>query len=325
MRNPPVSLFLLVCLSLVVVSCALTTLGQATPADEFGRHQPVERAVSGASYFYQPKLASRNTASAVIEQNQDSQTASQLDEEALRLYHRREREAFVQAVEKWRQAAALWQKLGDRQAEGRALRRMGAALYVLSEYRVALAAYTQAAQAFHDAGDRVEEGRCLFDLAVTHGTLVELSQAEKYHFQAVQIWREINEPELPLRSAYNVGRAYRVAGDWQKARDMFNQLLAAARAYPHPIQSKYYEQQALSELGYTAVGAGQPQPALDYFAQALPGIQADLEHPYDTPFVLDQMARAWLQLGNANKAHDHCHRLCSMPADWVSDVLKRWR
>ncbi len=246
--------------------------------------------------------------SAALAQSQDRQIALRLGEEALVLYHQQEKDAFRQAIEKWRQMAALWHTLGDRQQEGQALSRMGRALYVLSEYRAALATYSEAAQAFHDAGDRVEEGRCLFDMAATHGTLGELSQAEKYHFQAVQLWREINEPELPLLSGFNIGRAYRFTGDWQKARDMFNQLLATARAYPHPPQSKYYEQQALSELGYTEVGAGQPRLALYYFAQALPWIQADLEHPYDTPFVLNQMARAWLQLGNTTKAHDLCQQ-----------------
>ncbi len=307
MRNPQSSLFLLVCLSLVVVLCALTTLGQAAVSDEFRLHQPIERAVDGASSLYQFKPTAKPT-TFIIQLNQNRSFEAQLNEDAVRLFYRRERESFAEAVEKWQQAAAIARARGDRQQEGQALRWMGRALYVLSEYRAALAAFSQAAQAFHDARDRVEEGRCLFDLAVTHGTLVELSQAEKYHFQAVQIWREINEPELPLRSAYNVGRAYRLTGDWQKARDMFNQLLALARAYPQPIQSKYYEQQALSELGYTAVGAGHPQPALDYFAQALPGIQADLDHPYDTPFVLNQIAQAWLKLGNANKAHDHCQK-----------------
>jgi hypothetical protein len=135
MRTPRVSLFLLVCLCLVVVSCALTTLGQATVSDEFRRNQPVGRAVYGAAYPYQLKPALNNAASAAIQQNQDSQTASQLDEDALRLFHRSEKEAITEAVEKWRQAAALWQKLGDRQREGQMLNRTGRALYVLSEYR----------------------------------------------------------------------------------------------------------------------------------------------------------------------------------------------
>ncbi len=311
MRNSPVSLFLLVCLSLVFVLCALTSPGQAALSDEFRRHQPDVRAMNGASLLYQLPYQLKLNAyppTFVIQLPQNRPLAAQLDEDAVRLFYRREHESFAEAVEKWRQAAAIARARGDRQQEGQALRWMGRALYVLSEYRAALVAYTQAAQAFHDAGQRTEEGRCLFDLANTHGTLMEFSQAEKYHFQAVQIWREINEPELPLRSAYNVGRAYRLTGDWPKARNMFQQMLVAARAYPQPVQRQYYEQQALSELGYTEVGAGQPRQALDYFAQALPGIQANLEHPVDTPFVLDQMARAWLQLGNANKAHDHCQQ-----------------
>jgi CHAT domain-containing protein/tetratricopeptide (TPR) repeat protein len=254
---------------------------------------------------YQLILTEKQTATS---KDRESFALQILNWKVITLFHQREKSAFQQVAVIGQEAGTRWLALGELQQAGRMLRRRGQSLYVLGEYRTALPAFSQAVQLFHDAGDRTAEGRCLFDISAAYGTLAELSLAEEYHFRAVQLWREIKEPELPLISSYNVGRAYRVTGDWHKAREMFRQLLITARAHPHPEQSKYYEQQALSELGYTEVGARQPKQALLYLEQALPRLQADLEHPYDVPFVLNQMAQAWLQLGNTVKALDTCQQ-----------------
>lgn len=232
-------------------------------------------------------------------------TALWLVQEGADLYDRHERVALLQALEKWRQAAAVWSTLADHYNAGRMHEQLGLGWRVLGENRRAEEDYQQAIRLFHEAGLRGAEARCLNSLATMFASVGSYARATQFYNQAFQLWEKAPDTEYPLAKMLQSGRVYRLAGEWQKAQELFNQLLKAAQGEQWRARRNFYERRALIELGFVAAGKREWRQALDYFTLALPLMRASRERPDDVVNVLNQLGLVWQKLAEPAKALAH--------------------
>ena len=253
---------------------------------------------------YRVQIVAQHTATPV---QQAHWTALWLAQEGLNLYDRHERAALLQALEKWRQAAAVWSTLTDHYTAGhynagRMHEQIGLGWRVLGENRRAEEAYQQALQHFRAAWLPGAEARCLNSLATMFASTGNYARATQFYNQAFELWEKTPDPEYPLAKMLQSGRVYRLAGEWQKAQELFSQLLTAARAEQWRARRNFYERRALIELGFVAVGKRAWRQALDCFTLALPLMRASRERPDDVVNVLNQLGLVWQKLAEPAKA-----------------------
>jgi CHAT domain-containing protein len=229
-------------------------------------------------------------------------TALWLVQEGVDLYDRHERAALLQALEKWRQAAAVWSTLADHFNAGRMHEQIGLGWRVLGENRRAEEDYQQAIRLFRDAGLRGSEARCLNSLATMFASVGNYARATQFFNQAFQLWEKAPDPDYALAKMLQSGRVYRLAGEWQKAQELFTQLLKAARGEQWRSRRNFYERKALMELGFVAAGKRKWRQALDHFTLALPLMKASRERPDDVVYVLNQLGLVWQKLAEPAKA-----------------------
>jgi CHAT domain-containing protein/tetratricopeptide (TPR) repeat protein len=132
--------------------------------------------------------------------------------------------------------------------------------------RAALASYQQSFDLWLRADDRPEAARSLLAIGESFAQLGETSSAEDSYRQALQIGRELQDPDLQIRAENGLGFALIYANRYAEALNSCNEALSLSRQ----AGDQRGEAQSLTNLGEYHYFQGDRETALGFWRQAFP-------------------------------------------------------
>lgn len=213
---------------------------------------------------------------------------------------RRQGGAGEQAIEKYREALALWRALGHREWEAESLYQIA---YVqqrhLRELDEAAATWQEALPLFQSLGRRYQEGIVLDHLGLIERNKGRLQEAIALHLRAIAIFQEIGDAaDLEAMAQNNLGGDYSVAGEAQKGLAAYRRGLELARAAGNLPGE---EASSFRGTGDILLGQGKLAPALDSLRQSLPLFRR-IGSLREAAFVLSRMAAISQRRGRLDDA-----------------------
>jgi tetratricopeptide (TPR) repeat protein/transcriptional regulator with XRE-family HTH domain len=201
------------------------------------------------------------------------------------------------AIEYHQRALEIKREIGDKRGEGATLGNLGLAYVGLGEARRAIEYYEQALGIHREIGDRRGEGINLGNLGRAYCLLGEARQAIEYHEQALGICREIGDKRGEGHQLGNLGGAYKDLGETRWAIEHTEQALGICRE----IGDRQGEGVALGNLGVLHRNLGETQRAIEYFEQAL-GISREIGGRQNEGVWLGNLGLAYADLGQPRRA-----------------------
>ncbi|WP_009632228.1 CHAT domain-containing tetratricopeptide repeat protein [Synechocystis sp. PCC 7509] len=189
----------------------------------------------------------------------------QLLNEAQQLLKQGTNQSRIQALAKYQQALAIWQKLGDRAFVALTLQSIGLTYYLQNDNPKALANYTQALELRRALGDRYGEAIMLNSIGGVYAALGDKQQAIQSYNQAVTLFRAEKKSAELASTLISLGGVYASVGDTAKVIAYYNQALEIQRL----ANDRLGVASTLSNLGRIYTSLGENQQALNTYNQAL--------------------------------------------------------
>ena len=165
----------------------------------------------------------------------------------------------------YREALALYHRLGETKDEATALNNLGFASFSLGEPGPAEESYRQALAIRRAIGDRGGEAQALNNLAVLYRGLGEIDEALKAYGEAREILATLDDRRQEAATLNNLGVAYSAIGEAERARLYLTQALALRRA----VEDRRGEIVTLNNLGWLERKSGAAGKAVLLHRQAL--------------------------------------------------------
>jgi CHAT domain-containing protein/tetratricopeptide (TPR) repeat protein len=191
--------------------------------------------------------------------------AERIDIEADRLQIEWQQAAFLQSIEKYKEARALWRDLGDQPAEAVALRNIGEVYAVLGQNETALGYFNQALPLSRGSGDRLLEIDILNNIAEVQTELGERQAALDHSNHALALSRAAGYDRGQAQALNNAGLVYHLMSDFLRALDCFQQSLPLWQA----ARDRRGEAQTLTNIGFSYGDLGDLQKWSAALDQAL--------------------------------------------------------
>lgn len=177
-------------------------------------------------------------------------------------------ESRLKAIDKYKEAVALWQSIKRTGAESQValtLNAIGENYRELGDTNKALDYYTQALPIFRTAGDHAGEAATLNNLGDAYLGLGQPQEALDYSNQALTAMRTVGDRRGEAIALNTIGLVHSILGDKLKALDYQNQSLAILRDFGE----RELEAIALGNIGEIYIDLGEYQKALEYCNKAL--------------------------------------------------------
>jgi CHAT domain-containing protein len=169
------------------------------------------------------------------------------------------------AVEKYRQAALLFEVHAELRRATVALRKAAELLQLLGNSSEAVACYHQALGLNKRTGDLVERGKIYNGLAFTYFIAGDVKEAHEYALKALRTANAIRNREIEAAALSNLGEALYGLGEIAKARQQQERSLALWRELNDPRGQAI----AIVALGWYYSTLGEPEKALRSFTEGL--------------------------------------------------------
>jgi len=199
---------------------------------------------------------------------------------ALKVYDRPTPETRERAVKLWAQAAALYQRAGDRRRQGDMLTQAGRG----HSNRDTAAVYLQTAlEIAREVGDTAGRGKALLWLGVMQIRVAQYDSALNLTRQAAQIARQVGDRwgESRAWAFYWVGWPYLRLGQLDSAETYYREAVRVARA----TGARTPEAGSLGDIGNLHGGRGRFDSALVYYYAALQGFRAVGHRPFEASWL----------------------------------------
>ncbi len=134
------------------------------------------------------------------------------------------------AVEAYRQALHVQEKIGDGQGLATTLNNLGVVYRSQGQSKRAFATFDRALQQFRRQGDRRGEGHALVNLGVLHAQNDQLIEAENHHRLAADILDEVGEATAQVDALANLGRTLAKSGKLAEGQIVFARARSVAEA-----------------------------------------------------------------------------------------------
>jgi tetratricopeptide (TPR) repeat protein/serine/threonine protein kinase len=170
-----------------------------------------------------------------------------------------------EALRRYQEALAIFEKHGDRSGEGRTQGHIGTVYQAQGAHERALAFFTSAVTIAREIGNKSSESMHLGNLAAVYQVQDQANQAIELFSQAIDLAREIRDKRREGIHLGNLGNVYRAQGENERAVDLFTQAAAIAQE----IGDKRSEGIGLGNLGDTLTGLGRPKEAEDALKKAI--------------------------------------------------------
>jgi tetratricopeptide (TPR) repeat protein len=170
-----------------------------------------------------------------------------------------------EALRRYQEALAIFEKHGDRSGEGRTQGHIGTVYQAQGAHERALAFFTSAVTIAREIGNKSSESMHLGNLAAVYQVQDQANQAIETFSQAIDLAREIRDKRREGIHLGNLGNVYRAQGENERAVDLFTQAAAIAQE----IGDKRSEGIGLGNLGDTLTGLGRFKEAEDALKKAI--------------------------------------------------------
>lgn len=237
------------------------------------------------------------------------------------------------AIEKYKEAQAIWETLGDVQAEAYALCNIGRAFRALGSFPDSIDYLNRVLLLLQGTPDVAERAFILNEIGTTHRDLGDPLQALEPYSQALELRRSIGDPWGQAQMLNNIGLVYWNTGYyrkaienyeeairyWREAHDHYNEAntrnnLGEAYAelselpyamenfqqvlkFTQEVGDKRLEAYVRNNLGKLFEAGADPQEALHYYEDALKLFQ-DLKISSGEALVLDNIGMAHADAGD---------------------------
>ena len=194
-----------------------------------------------------------------------SVTAESVFADAVRLRAEQQAASNQDAIEKYREAAALWRAAGKLNDAAVALRNAGELLQLLGKTSAAKYAYEDALSLIKQTRNQSEEARVHNGLAYLHFIAGNTTKAQQHAFAALKIGKELGDRTIEATALSNLGETFAVLDNLEKAQEHQQQSLAIFRE----LNNQRGQAIALVALGYYFANMGQPADALNSCSNGL--------------------------------------------------------
>ncbi len=253
-----------------------------------------------------------------------------------------------QAAENFQLTLAYWESLNDPSGTATILNNLGMTYANLGEPQQAFAYHEQALKLRQQLDRKSDVAQSLINIGLVFDRTAEWQKGLEQYFQALSLLRSIQSPTPEERSREatalnNIGYDYALLGDPQTALDYFNESLAIRKTLNKPgdegttlgnIGNAYFllddPEKALAfcsdalpklnnwggaynliNLGNIHRSMGNAQRALDYYQQALTGLNATDDRQGQAA-ALNNIGRTYAGLNDLEKAEQHYARALSL-------------
>lgn len=204
------------------------------------------------------------------------------------------------AIEKYKEALALFETAGDTYRHALTFLSIGITYARLNEFRTALDNFNSALSLARAAGDRKLEAATETFLGGMNDVLGNVKSALDHYNQALNLSKESQNRSAEANALNNIGTIYNNMSDWQKALEYYLQALPLHRK----LGNRRSEARALQNIGVAFQMLGEPKQALGYFQESLL-INRSLGEKNLTAEVLTLLGSAYYDSGEIQKAFEN--------------------
>ena len=263
--------------------------------------RPTNPSSAGA---YEVKIAELHTATV---QDQVRVRADRAFEAAQHFYSQRTAEAYRNAAEKCKEAAALYKGVDDPQGEAFALYVLGLSYRRLNDRARSLESFQQAVPLLRNVEERRAEAWTLVEIGSLHHEAGKEEQAIEAYSQALPLLRKVGDQSREGYALSSIGLVYSSIGDRLQAITYHERALAIRRRFG----DRRGEASSLTALGGDYDALGEKQKAVEYLHQALPLLHAIGERSGEAQ-VLQALGATYDSLNERQKAVDYFNRALSI-------------
>lgn len=224
--------------------------------------------------------------------------AQKVMDEASRLQDLQQKDAYLQAIEKYQEGANHWHALGDKYQEAIALNEIGVIYNSLGQIKKAMELIDQALALRREVGDRSGESSSLNNLGAMYFASGDPRKALEYYGQALVAKREAGDQRGEANTLFNIGLLNASVGDFQKAVEYQNLALVLARK----LGNRRVEANVLDNLGYVHNVLGNQRQSLEYLMDSLRLNREIGTNRLKEGQVLLNIGAIWVELGEIRKA-----------------------
>jgi CHAT domain-containing protein/tetratricopeptide (TPR) repeat protein len=211
--------------------------------------------------------------------------------EGRRLRLQPSRAAFLQAIERFQSAVALWRQLNDPGGEADALSQIGSVYNALSDPQKAIEFDQQALPLRRASSDLAGEGELLNNIAVAYTSLGDTNLALENLRRALPLRRESGDLAGVAETLHNLTAVYETEGEFQLALNSEQEALTLYRTAGDRIG----EATAFNGMGVVLFRLGETERAIENQRQALQ-IHRELEDRRSQAIDLTNVGTAYLRL-----------------------------
>jgi CHAT domain-containing protein/Tfp pilus assembly protein PilF len=177
----------------------------------------------------------------------------------------RKRRDVAAAMRRYRQALALYRRVGDREGQADAKNEIGI-LHAYQDRRdQALSALRAARRLYRDLGMRAEGAKCLNNIAILHKRDGSYEEALRAYREALEVFRALGSTRNRAVTLSNMALVYERQGAYDESRRRHEEALRTYRA----LDDSAGIARSLDNIGDVQVAQGQYRKALTNFRAAL--------------------------------------------------------
>lgn len=200
---------------------------------------------------------------------------------------------YVKAIDYLEQALTIQKELNDQKRQIVVLGNLGNAYESIGESEQAIENYQQSRQIAQNIGDALGEGVALGSLGIVYANLGDYQPAIQSYQQSLRISQQIGDREGEGYTLNNLGLAYHILGDIRQALTCYQKSWEIAQS----IGSLPMQTAALGSLGLAYENLNEYDKAIQYHEQSL-AIATAMKAPREQAKALNNLAHTLYKSGN---------------------------
>jgi tetratricopeptide (TPR) repeat protein len=204
------------------------------------------------------------------------------------------------AEEKFLQAIAIYQRVGERENLGIVYNSVGLIYDDWGQYDKAVGYYEKSLAIKRELKDRKGEGATLTNLGIVYKEWGQYDKAVEYYEKSLAICRELKDRKGEYSNLNNLGNVYQNWGQYDKAVEYYEKSLAICRE----LKDRKVEGTTLTNLGAVYSDWGQYDDAVGYYEKSL-AIKRELKDRKGEGNSLNNLGNVYSDWGQYDKAVDY--------------------
>jgi CHAT domain-containing protein len=216
-------------------------------------------------------------------------------------------DAYIRALEKYRDALRLFRGVGDRRGEITTLVTIGSVAAALGEQQNALTNFNEALPLLREVNDRAGEAAAFSSIAQIYFALGNKERALENFGSALQLFRAVEDKRTAAYTLANIGLTHVAMTERRKGLDAFEQALVLLRA----VEDRRGQAFVLNHIALVYSSLGDEKQATRYHREVLALVQQINDCAEIAP-ALSNLAWDSLETGDKQKAIDYLNQALAL-------------